>query len=116
MVEPANSINQSISGEDRQNQTKTIYDAGYGEVFFKNFLAGVGRAIGGIVIYLVFILIAVNTFITYAYPQIKPFIDEYRQAVQGINKLNQVTTGPDAGPDSKQYQRFLQDLQQSLPR
>lgn len=115
MVEPANSVNQSVVAEDRVSEVKTIYNASYGEIFLKNFLAGFGRAIGGIFIYMVFIGIAFYSFMAYAYPQIKPLFDEYRQAVQGINQLNGVTTKPGAGPGLKQSQQFLKDLQESLP-
>ena len=99
---------------DQLNQTKTIYQASAKEVFFKNFLAGFGRALGGVFIYLIFIFISLYTFFTYAYPQIKPFLDEYQQAIQGLNSLNKAaTTKPGSSQDA---QKFLQDLQQSLPK
>ena len=99
---------------DQLNQTKSIYEASAKEVFFKNFLAGFGRALGGIFIYIIFIGISIFMFINFAYPQMKPFIDEYRQAVQSINSINKKTTTlPNNGQDA---QKFLQDLQQSLPR
>lgn len=103
-------INQVVEPADRFSPTKSIYEASGSEIFFKNFLAGFGRALGGIFIYLVFIGITLYFFINTALPQIQPFIDEYRQAVQGINSLNK-TTIPGAGSDLKQYQQFIQDIQ-----
>ncbi len=45
---------QNITGKLQKNgkeestpKTKTIYDAGYGEIFWKNFLAGLGNGLGG---------------------------------------------------------------------
>ena len=99
---------------DQLDQTKTIYQASAKEVFFKNFLAGFGRALGSIFIYLVFMIISISVFLTYAYPQIKPFIDEYQQAIKSLNTLNKATDSfNDSGPNAQQ---FLEDLQKSLPR
>jgi hypothetical protein len=114
-MESVPSVNQVVEPADRFSPTKSIYEAKAGEIFFKNFLAGMGRALGGIFIYLVFIGISVYFFINTALPQIQPFIDEYRQAVQGINSLNK-TTKPSAGSDLKQYQQFIQDLQPTIAK
>ena len=100
--------------EDQIEQNKTIYQAGVGEVFWKNFLAGFGRALGGIVIYLIFIAIAINVFISYALPQIKPLYEEYMKAVQTIGQMK--TTMPSAGSDLKQYQQLLKDISPSLSK
>jgi hypothetical protein len=103
--------------EDQLNQNKTIYEVSAGEVFFKNFLAGFGRALGGVFIYLIFMLISVYSFLTFAYPQIKPFIADYQRAIQGLNSINQKgTTVPGTGQDTEQYKKMLQDLQISLPK
>ncbi len=104
----------SIETDDRFKPNKTIYDVSGFEVFGRNFLAGFGRALGGIFIYLIFIVLSIYSFQKYLYPQIKPFIDEYQQAVKGINQL-QKTTQPGTSLDP-QYQRFLQDLKSSLPQ
>lgn len=104
----------SIEPDDRFKVNKTIYDVSAFEVFGRNFLAGMGRALGGIAIYFFFLGIISYGFIQYLYPQIKPFIDEYRQAMDSINQL-QKTTQPGTSLDP-QYQRFLQDLKSSLPQ
>lgn len=114
-MDSAQSINQIVEPQDKFNQTKSIYEASAAEVFLKNFLAGMGRALGGIFIYLVFIGITLYFFINTALPQIQPFIDEYRQAVQGINSMSK-TTIPGAGSDLKQYQQFIQDLQPTIAK
>lgn len=111
-MEQSQAVIQSVEPQDKLQPTKTLYDVSIGEVFLRNFMAGVGRAIGGIFIYFIFLLITVNLFITYVYPQIKPFIDEYQQAMKTINQINQ-TTKPGALQEAQQY---LRDLQESLPR
>ncbi len=112
-MESAPIVNQPVDSEDQLTQTKSIYQVSAGEIFFKNFLAGFGRALGGIFIYAVFIGISAYLFITIALPQIQPFIDEYRQAVQGLSGFNQ-TTVPITGSDTQQYQQFIKDLNSSL--
>jgi len=74
--------------EDQLEKTRSIYDAKAGEVFWKNFLAGLGRAMGGLFIYLIILGITVYEFVTIALPKISPFIQEYQQAVQGLNSVN----------------------------
>lgn len=98
---------------DQLNQTKSIYEASAGEIFYKNFLAGFGRALGGIFIYLVFFGISTYIFVTTVLPTIQPFIDEYRQAVQGLNSMSK-TIIPSTGSDVNQYQQFIKDLQPTL--
>lgn len=109
-------INQSEDQKDRITHTKTLYDVKAGEIIWRNFLAGFSRGLGGIIVYFVFIGIIASIFTTYVYPQIKPFIDEYRQAVQMVNQFNQPTTNPEPGSGNQQYQRFLEDLKSSFPK
>jgi hypothetical protein len=90
---------QSIEPQDKFTPQKTIYDVSYGELITRNFLAGVSRAIGGILLYAIFLAIATVIFLTYAWPQFEPFVDEYRQAVQMLNK---------------QDQQFMRDLDKTL--
>lgn len=99
---------------DQLTANKTIYQASAGEIFFKNFLAGFGRAVGSLFIYIVFLIILFSLFTKYALPQIQPFITEYRQAIEAITTLNS-TTKPGTSLDSNQYQQFIQDLNNSLP-
>lgn len=98
---------------DQLNQSKTIYDASVIEIFGRNFIAGLGRALGGIFIYLVIVGLGMYAFISTTWPTIQPFIIEYRQAIKGINTLNSTTTMPGTGPDANQYQQILNILKQN---
>ncbi len=113
-MDAAPSINQEIDRVDQINQTKSIYAASAAEIFWKNFLAGFGRALGGIFIYLIFFAILINLFLTYALPQIKPLYEEYMKAVQTIGQMK--TTMPSAGSDLKQYQQLLKDISPTLAK
>lgn len=113
-MDQSQAINNSIEPNDKHSRTKTMYDVSPFEVFGRNFLAGLGRSMGSIGIYLVFLFIFYSLFVDYVLPHIQPFIVEYRQAIESITKLNS-TTGPGAGQDNNQYQQFLQNLNSSLP-
>ena len=67
-------IVKNEDGADRVSKTKTIYDAGAGEIFWKNFLAGFSRTIGGIFVYLIFFLILSNLFLNFLLPKISPHL------------------------------------------
>lgn len=113
-MDPIQAVNNSVEPQDRLNQTKTMYDVSSMEVFGKNFLAGLGRSLGSISIYIFFLIAIYSVFIKYTLPQIEPFIKEYRQAIESITKLNS-TTRPGTSLDSNQYQQFLRDLNSSFP-
>ena len=113
-MDTAPSMNQIVDQADQISQTKSIYSASSGEIFWKNFLAGFSRALGGIFIYLIFIGIAINVFLTHALPQIKPLYEEYMKAVQTIGQMK--TTMPSAGSDIKQYQQLLKDISPTLSK
>lgn len=77
--------------EDKEQ--KGIYQTGAGEIFWKNFLAGFSRALGGIVIYLVFLAVLSLIFLNFALPKIMPMISSY------TNLLNSVSnTKPGSNP------------------
>ena len=113
-MEENQAIINTSSPSDRISSTKTMYDVGAWEIFIKNFIAGAGRAFGNIVLYLLFFGIIVNIFIKIILPQLQPFITEYREALEPITRLNSATEAGDK-LDPNQYQKFIQDLNSSLP-
>lgn len=98
-----NQVSQPV--EDKKLR-RTIYDAGPGEIMFKNFLAGISWAIGGMFLYMIFFGVSAYIFTIAALPKIKPFIQDYLQAVQNVNTLNK---NP-GGIPLNQYQQMIQDL------
>lgn len=111
-MNPSEAINNSIEKPDLVSSTKTMYDVSTSEIFIKNFIAGAGRAMGSIILYLLFFGIIAGIFTTYIWPYVQPFVAEYQEALQGINSLTK-TTQPG---QTEEYQRFLQDLDSSFPR
>jgi len=79
-------VNQSVVKEERMGETKTVYNASGGEVFWKNFLAGFGRALGSVFVYLLFLGLIVYLFTNYLFPQIKPWLDQYAKAIEVLTQ------------------------------
>jgi predicted PurR-regulated permease PerM len=115
---------------DQINKTKTIYDVSLSSIFFRNLVAGAGRALGGIILYFLFMVVLYQIFTNYVYPIVEPFIAQYQQALQSINQVNSIITPPeqlddtqpnsfptltqdqvDAVLNNPQYQQFLQNIQ-----
>ena len=48
---------QMGSGADRIGRNRTIYDVGWRELVVKNFVAGLSRAVGGLVLNLLFFIV-----------------------------------------------------------
>src|SRR5690606_17499992 len=67
--------------EDRAGSHRSIYEVSKWEVFWRNFIAGMARSLGGIVIYLLFLLFMASILSQVVYPRIKPFLDQYQQAL-----------------------------------
>ena len=53
---------------------KTIYDAGYGSIIAKNFLAGFSRALGALVVYLILTGLVYYLVISIVLPQLKQYL------------------------------------------
>jgi len=79
-------IVKSEDKSDRVGNTKTIYSAGVGEIFWKNFLAGFARTIGGIFVYLIFLFLISIGFISFILPRIAPILDSYLNMFQTLGE------------------------------
>jgi hypothetical protein len=86
--------NDSVNNSDQDSTTKTQYDVTGWELFWRNFLAGVSRALGGIFIWMIFSLFMFLLFTRFIWPKVEPFYHEYQQALGTINQLNSVRSNP----------------------
>lgn len=73
--------------EDRVTQTKSIYDVSAFEIFWRNLLAGMSRALGGIVLYVIFVIIFSTVFVQYVLPQIMPFLNTFLKLGDSVTNL-----------------------------
>ncbi|HOZ03204.1 MAG TPA: hypothetical protein PKX78_01770 [Candidatus Woesebacteria bacterium] len=75
---------QMGSGADRIGRNRTIYDVGWRELVVKNFVAGLSRAVGGLVLNLVFFVIIGSFVFQLFWPQAQATIDSLLQASNKI--------------------------------
>lgn len=86
-----NPLVQASSPDDRVGPQQTIYDASLSTIFWRNFLAGMARALGGIVIQIVFLALMALLIINWLWPQVQPVITTYQKAVNSLDSLQQTT-------------------------
>lgn len=74
--------------EDNVTETKTIYQVSASEIMWRNFLAGMSRALGGMVIYFVVAFIVGQVFLTFIWPVLEPTFNNLNQTTNMLNQLN----------------------------
>lgn len=57
---------------------RNLYTVSAGEIFWKNFLAGFSRALGGMIIYLILFALAAYFFSQYLLPQLDPLFSSLK--------------------------------------
>ena len=72
---------------DRHNNNKTLYDASYPEIFWKNFLAGFSRTLGGLVLYLIFIVTIGTVVLQFVMPLITPALNQLNTINGSLQKI-----------------------------
>lgn len=100
--QPAATLN--VPASDRVTVHKTIYEVGAFEVFWRNIIAGMGRALGGIVLYALFLFVVGTLMAQFLMPQISPLINSYTQAMKSLGDLNNLAP---AGIDPQAVQDTL---------
>lgn len=66
---------------------KNMYEVSWLEVFGRNLVAGMGRALGGLILYVVVILFLGNLFIQNIWPVIEPVVNSFQQSSQMLQQL-----------------------------
>lgn len=72
---------------DRVKKTRTLYDASAGEIFWKNFVAGMGRALGGIFLYLLLSFVVWVILYQFVWPKVAPFIDNFADMAESLQSF-----------------------------
>lgn len=86
-----NSTIQSSAPEDRVGSNQTIYDASLSAVFWRNFLAGMARALGGIIMQIIFMIAVALVIINLLLPKLAPVITTYEKAINSLDSLQKTT-------------------------
>lgn len=72
---------------DQVTTTRTIYDVSKSEIFWRNVIAGAGRAVGGIILQAIFLLIVVNFFMKQVWPAVQPLVDTLNSTSATLQQL-----------------------------
>ena len=86
---------KSEDKEDLVSKTKTIYDTKASEIFWKNFLAGFSRSLGGIFVYIIFLLIFSGVFVNFVLPKLTPLINNYLNIFNSLGPISNPKPGTD---------------------
>lgn len=78
----------SINPEpDQLTTSKTIYDVSKWEIFWRNVIAGAGRALGGIILQAIFLLIIINLFLNQVWPVIQPILNTLQKTTETLQDM-----------------------------
>lgn len=67
--------------------TKTIYEVSGFEVFWRNFVAGMGRAMGSLFVYLILFALIASIVNKYLMPHLLPLLTTLQDSVSTLNQL-----------------------------
>ncbi|NCN82399.1 MAG: hypothetical protein GW947_00365 [Candidatus Pacebacteria bacterium] len=70
---------------------KTIYEASFGEIFVRNFVAGMARTLGGLFLYIVVLFFLGNLFLQQVWPVLQPQLESLRASTQMLQELGELT-------------------------
>lgn len=73
---------------DQLTKSKTMYDVGTGEIIWRNFLAGMSRALGSMVIYFAVVLFLGNIFLNYIWPSLEPSFETLGETTELLQQMN----------------------------
>ena len=114
MAEQIENKVKNVARPDWIGNSKTIYDVPAGEVFWRNFVAGMGRALGGVLMYFVFVYVIYSLFVNFLLPVVSPYLEGYMDALNLFTSSDEVQTGQGgAQPNQQQINNFLQQFGQT---
>ncbi|MBP9781557.1 hypothetical protein KBC89_02785 [Candidatus Woesebacteria bacterium] len=94
---------ENLADEDTLNKGKTIYDVSYKQLLWRNFLAGMSRAVGMVFIQFLFFAVIAGFVAQFVLPQVMGLFGGY------MNTLNTLQGG------AKQTQFSFDSIKELLP-
>lgn len=83
-----NMQSQNIPASDQIDKNKSIYDVSGFEVFWRNFIAGASRTLGGLILYILIFVGLASVVNKYMMPYILPLVETLQTSVNSLNQLN----------------------------
>lgn len=95
-----------------QAQEPVAQPESLGQIAAENFVAGASRALGTVVVYLLFLAVMFMIFSIFLWPRFEPYVNTYTEAMKSLQTLqqfNQPSQGVGQGTpvDSQQLQQLL---------
>lgn len=87
--ETADPVVQSTDRQDAVGGVDTIYSASMGSVVWRNFIAGASRAVGGLFIQTIGIIVFIALLQAFVAPQLAPIMDMFARSTQTLENLSQ---------------------------
>ncbi|MFZ2206332.1 MAG: hypothetical protein WA061_06765 [Microgenomates group bacterium] len=88
-------------------QTKSLYDSSYGEIFGKNFVAGFGKALGGLFVSVALYAVLGLLFIKMVLPTLEPFIASMTSFSKSLESFSRVKQGSAITIPNINFQKML---------
>lgn len=87
--------------------TKTMYDSSYGEILGKNFVAGFGKALGGLFVTIALYVFLGLLFMNVVLPQLEPFITSMTNLSKSLQSLPRIKQGSEITIPNLNFQKLL---------
>ena len=99
-------------GKDSRGQDRTIYDVGWGTLVGRNLVAGMSRALGGLILNVLFLAVLGSFLVKFVWPQLQASYSSILNASEVLNQFGQtLTIGGEQGSLLWGNDKFdLQDL------
>lgn len=76
---------------DSVGGSRTLYDANYSEIFWKNLVAGAARGLGQFFFNILLVLVVGGLFFNYVWPMIEPLLASFTtltEQIEGLQGIN----------------------------
>lgn len=79
--------------DDNVTKEKTIYQVSPWEIIWRNFLAGMARSLGSVILYAVVLTIISQIFMKLFWPQIEPLVDTLNSTTDILKDFQSIAPG-----------------------
>lgn len=111
-VSQSQAVSQSEAKQDQLTSDTTIYQASTWSILWRNFLAGMARALGGLAIYVLVFVVTAQIVAIYIWPTVEPMLNGYMSAIDNFNRMSQVQQQGAGQIDPQQIESLLDQFTQ----
>lgn len=89
-----NSTMLTQAKNEKDDANLGLYSVSYRELIWRNFLVGLSRAVGGVIIQFIFVVVILSLAARYLVPAIEDFADNLITSLNPFSNLQQRSTSP----------------------